>query len=205
MLEGGLNSIVSWRKRCDQKLIRKSIILLSNFRLVAILNNYSLWSWYAFALFENMTLILDNVRQSIANFSYIYTLSLLQEKKKKGKERGKKTRNKERKGEMELLYRFFSVKSMSTWCLHLRPFPFLNALSRSLKKVTSWSCSYIVNDALDAACRSLIHRVDITYVISLNAVYVQTFGIRLPNIKGKYWREGFKKCYRKSSINHPLK
>ena len=144
MLEGGLNSIVLWRKRCDQKLIRKSIILLSNFRLVAILNNYSLWSWYAFALFENMTLILDSVRQSIANFSYIYTLSLLQEKKKKGKERGKKTRNKERKGEMELLYRFFSVKSMSTWCLHLRPFPFLNTLSRSLKKVTSWSCSYIV-------------------------------------------------------------
>lgn len=41
-------------------------------------------------------------------------------------------------------------------------------------------------EALDAACRSLIHRVDITYVISLNAVYVQTFGIRFPNIKGKY-------------------
>ena len=35
-----------------------------------------------------MTLILDNVPQSIANFSYIYTLSLLQEKRqieKKGK------------------------------------------------------------------------------------------------------------------------
>ena len=36
-----------------------------------------------------MTLILDNVRQSIAKFSYIYPLSVLQEKRKIEK-KGKK-------------------------------------------------------------------------------------------------------------------
>ena len=141
-------------KRCDQKLIRKSIILLSNFRLAAILNNYSLWSWYASALFENMTLIIDNVRQSIANFSYIYTLSLLQEKRKIEKKGKKEEIRKEKEKWNYFIDFFFSVKSMSTWCLHLKPFLFVNALSRSLKKVTSWSCSYVVNEVLDAACRS---------------------------------------------------
>ena len=53
-----------------------------------------------------MTLILNNVRQSMANFSYIYTLPLLQEKRQIEK-KGKKRRTKERKREMELLYRFF--------------------------------------------------------------------------------------------------
>ena len=134
---------------------------------------------------ENMTLIIDNVRQSIANFSYIYTLSLLQEKRKIEKKGKKEEIRKEKEKWNYFIDFFFSVKSMSTWCLHLKPLLFVNTLSRPLKKVTSWSCSYIVNEALDAPCRSLIHRVDITYVISLNVVYEQTFRIRLSTIKGK--------------------
>ena len=83
-----------------------------------------------------MTLILDNVRQSIANFSYIYTLSLLQEKRKIEK-KGKKEEIRKEKEKWNYFIDFFSVKSMSTSRLLLRPFPFVNALSRSLKKVTS--------------------------------------------------------------------
>ena len=45
-----------------------------------------------------------------------------------------------------------------------------------------------------------IHRVDIVYDISLNVEYVHTFGIRLPNIRGKYWREEFKNFYRESRL-----
>ena len=83
-----------------------------------------------------MTLILDNVRQSIANFSYIYTLSLLEEKRKIEK-KGKKEEIRKEKEKWNYFIDFFSVKSMSTSRLLLRPFPFVNTLSRSLKKVTS--------------------------------------------------------------------
>ena len=53
-----------------------------------------------------MTLMLDNVRQSIANFSNIYTLSLLQEKREIEKE-GKKEEIRKETREMKLLHRFF--------------------------------------------------------------------------------------------------
>ena len=60
-----------------------------------------------------MTLILDNVRQSIANFSYIYTLSLLQEKRQIEK-KGKKEEIRKEKEKWNYFIDFFSVKSMST-------------------------------------------------------------------------------------------
>ena len=60
-----------------------------------------------------MTLILDNVRQSIANFSYIYTFSLLQEKRKIDK-KGKKEEIRKEKEKWNYFIDFFSVKSMST-------------------------------------------------------------------------------------------
>ena len=53
-----------------------------------------------------MTLILDNVRQSIANFSYIYTLSLLQEKRKIEK-KGKKEEIREEKEKWNYFIDFF--------------------------------------------------------------------------------------------------
>ena len=61
-----------------------------------------------------MTLILDNVRQSIANFSYIYTLSLLQEKRKIEKKGKKEEIRKEKEKWNYFIDFFFSVKSMST-------------------------------------------------------------------------------------------
>ena len=59
-----------------------------------------------------MTLIIDNVRQSIANFSYIYTLSLLHEKRKIEK-KGKKEEIRKEKEKWNYFIDFFSVKSMS--------------------------------------------------------------------------------------------
>ena len=53
-----------------------------------------------------MTLILDNVRQSIANFSYIYTLSLLQEKRKIEK-KGKKEEIRKEKEKWNYFIDFF--------------------------------------------------------------------------------------------------
>ena len=72
------------------------------------------------------------------------------------------------------------------------------------KPFTSWSCSY-KNDVLMWRWKKppvdpKIHRVDIAYDISLNAEYVHTFGIRLPNIIGKYWRGEFKKFYCESRL-----
>ena len=69
----------------------------------------------------------------------------------------------------------------------------------------SWSCSYIINDVLMWRWKKppvdpKIHRVDIAYDISLNVEYVHTFGIRLPNIRGKYWRQEFKNFYRESRL-----
>ena len=69
----------------------------------------------------------------------------------------------------------------------------------------SWSCSYIINDMLMWRWKKppvdpKIHRVDIAYDISLNVEYVHTFGIRLPNIRGKYWRQEFKNFYRESRL-----
>ena len=60
-----------------------------------------------------MTLIIDNVRQSIANFSYIYTLSLLQEKRKIEK-KGKKEEIRKEKEKWNYFIDFFAVRSMST-------------------------------------------------------------------------------------------
>lgn len=54
-----------------------------------------------------MTLILDNVRQSIANFSYIYTLSLLQEKRKREKKGEKKQEIRKEKEKWNYFIDFF--------------------------------------------------------------------------------------------------